>query len=145
VTSNAICPRPFARLQSCRRTLQIAKNKSNSSEPRLCHRADSSYSRIDGLNLEMFLTVLRQVLKVTVIYPVNKEGNTTNVCYRISSFRTISCYISSSLYFKTLFTSRRVQFKQAYETIKKEHLQSIWFHTMYVCVYAVICSDRIED
>ena len=130
MTSNVACPRPLACFQSCRRTLQITKNKSNSSEPRLCHRTDSSYSRIDGLNLEMFLTVLRQVLKVTVIYQVNNEDNTTNVCYRISSFRTISCYISSSLYFKTLLTSRRVQFKQANKTIK----ESIYYVCMCVCM-----------
>jgi hypothetical protein len=113
----------------------LLKNNSDSSEPRMRHCGDSIYSRIEGLNLEMFLTALRQVLKVTVISPVNKEGNTTNVCCRISSFRKITCYISSGLYFKTLLTSRRVQFEQTNKIVKKEHLQNIWFHTMYVCMY----------
>jgi hypothetical protein len=135
-------PRPTRGL-SRQEKKKIIKNNSDSSEPRQRHCADSSYSRIEGLNLEMFVTVLRQVLKVTVISPVNKEGNTTNACYRISSFRK-NCY-SSSLYSKTLLTSRRVQFKQANPIVKKEHLQNIWFHTMYVCMYAVIYSDRIQD
>jgi hypothetical protein len=88
----------------------LIKNNSDSSEPRQRHCAGSSYSRIDGLNLEIFLTVVRRVSKVTVISPVNKEGKTTNVCYMISNFRKISCYItsSSSTYLKTLLTSHPV-------------------------------------
>jgi hypothetical protein len=122
----------------------LIKNNSHSSEPRQPHCADSSYSRIEGLNLETFVTALRQVLKVTAISPANKEGNATNVCYTISSFRKISCYISSSLYFKTSLTSRRVQFKQANKIIKKEYLQNIWFHTMYVCCYLYRSHSRLK-
>jgi hypothetical protein len=53
-----------------------------------------------------------------------------------SSFRKINFY-SSSLYSKTLLTSRRVQFKQAKPIVKKEYLQIIWFHTVYVHVFYI--------